>query len=95
MAFATVDLGVADRGIFIAAEVEENSKGECVEVRLPVEPAERAEIKADELVERGVVADCAVDVAVGRVGLKDEGRVRLTKGSHLLVRVLFRTVNDG
>ena len=95
MAFATVDLGVADRGIFITTEVKEDREGECVEIRLPVEPAERAEIKADELVERGAVADCAVDVAVGRVGLKDEGRVRLTKGSHLLVRVRLRTVNDG
>jgi len=95
LTFAAVDLGVPDRRILITSKVEEDGEGERVEVRLPVEPAERAEIEADELVEGSIVADCAVDVAVGRVGLKDESRVRLAKSSHFLVRVVLGTVNDG
>ena len=84
----------ADRRVFIAAEIEENRERKRVEILLPVEAAEGAEIETDQLLEVGVVAEGAVDVAVRRVRLTDEGRVRVTQLLDVLVVVVVGTVDD-
>ena len=42
---------------------------------LPIKATKRAQVQTNELVQRGVIANGAMNVSVGGIGLKHHGRV--------------------
>ncbi len=79
----------------VAVQVEENSEGKCVEVHVPVKPAEGSQVKADQSGQGGVVADGTVHVTVGGVGFKHQRCIRSEVGDkEIQVITKLRRVKD-